>query len=645
MDDLVGTLFENKYKIIDVLGKGGMSIVYLAKDVHIQKLWAIKEVSKTDNNSKVDLMAETNILKKLDHPALPRIVDIVNKPDSIYVILDFIDGISLDKKLQEDGVVDEKTVIEWAKQICDVLGYLHSQKPPIIYRDMKPANLMLTGQGKIKLIDFGIAREYKKNASNDTTYIGTKGYASPEQYGSCQTDARTDIYSLGVTLYHLITGKGPNDPPFEIKPVREINAALSEGIEIIIEKCTKQDPSLRYQSVKDLLYDLNNINKLNSKYKRALRKKQIKIGCTIGAFIISLLLILNGVIGIKEEYIAEYKEAIDNGDRLVSNGNVTSGIESYKLAINKEQNNPDAYIRTINTYLKNNEQKQSLNFIDTYITSQNSKLLKNPELTYAIGMTYFQDENYSMAYNYFKKIKDTNNSDLEGLKYYRPVAQALGAMDVVKSDEIVKSTKRLEQYIETISDASFKINAYITLAGIYRDNPEDFTDANNSNTDKEIYVLEKANSICTDKDNIVLYQQLGQAYYDKATELKPDPNQYNIYLNKALENYKNTIAAGSKVSDSYYKLGLIYEYLGNNGASEKTFLQEIQMFPNDYKGYMELALLYETMQENIPASQRNYNNFVTYYKLTQSKNHNNNDIDFINLQQKYNDLKNQGLIK
>jgi len=146
--NLIGTLFENRYQIIDILGKGGMSTVYLAKDMNLQKFWAIKKVLKSSNNLKADLMAEANILKRLDHPALPRIVDIIEKEDSIYVILDFIDGISLDKKLMEFGVVDEFTIINWALQICDVLNYLHSQKPnPIIYRDMKPGNIMLTAQG------------------------------------------------------------------------------------------------------------------------------------------------------------------------------------------------------------------------------------------------------------------------------------------------------------------------------------------------------------------------------------------------------------------------------------------------------------------------------------------------------------------
>lgn len=256
-------LFDGKYKILNVIGSGGMSTVYLAKNVKLDTLWAIKQINK-DSNSKIDLLVEPNILKKLNHPALPRIFDIVEDEKNIYVIEDYIEGVPLDKKLLRCGRLSEKTIINWAKQICNVLSYLHNLRPnPIIYRDMKPSNIILTNKNKIKLIDFGIAREYKNDSKNDTTYIGTRGYAAPEQYGRSQTDVRTDIYGLGVTLYHLITGKSPKTPLFKIRPVRELDEGISIGMEYIISKCTRLDPDQRYQSVNDLLEDLINIDRLD----------------------------------------------------------------------------------------------------------------------------------------------------------------------------------------------------------------------------------------------------------------------------------------------------------------------------------------------------------------------------------------------
>lgn len=253
------SIFDGKYRVIKVLGKGGMSTVYLAENIKLGTMWAIKEINKR-SNSNVNIRVEPDILKKLNHPCLPRIFDIIEDEENIYTIVDYIEGTPLDKEILKFGKFPEDKVIDWAKQICDVLQYLHSFKPnPIIYRDMKPSNIILTPEGKIKLIDFGIAREYKQGSDSDTIYIGTKGYAAPEQYGNGQSNVATDIYGLGVTLYHLITGKSPNEPPYEIKPVRQLNSGLSEEIEMILLRCTRSDPEERYQSIIELMQDFNSI--------------------------------------------------------------------------------------------------------------------------------------------------------------------------------------------------------------------------------------------------------------------------------------------------------------------------------------------------------------------------------------------------
>lgn len=251
-----GQIFDGKYKIQRAIGQGGMSRVYLAENINLGTFWAIKEISKK-YGKKADLFIEPNILKRLEHPSLPRIFDIIETDENLYIIEDYIDGVSLDKKLEEEKKFSENMVLGWAAQICDVLSYLHNQKPyPIIYRDMKPSNIILTKNGSVKLIDFGIAREFKEDAGSDTVYLGTMGYAAPEQYGSGQTGVTTDIYSLGITLYHLVTGKGPNDSPYELKPVRYFDENLSDGIERIISKCTMQNPAKRYGSAEELLDDI-----------------------------------------------------------------------------------------------------------------------------------------------------------------------------------------------------------------------------------------------------------------------------------------------------------------------------------------------------------------------------------------------------
>ncbi len=272
----IGTVIEGKYEILREIGKGGMSVVYLAMDTHLNKQWAVKEIRKrgSGKNDEIvvnSLLAEANLMKRLDHPALPRIVDIIDNGVTIFVVMDYIEGESLDKILKEYGPQPEEKVIAWAKQLCDALSYLHSQKPPIIYRDMKPANVMLKPEGTIKIIDFGIAREYKEQKMADTTVLGTKGYAPPEQY-SGQTDARSDIYALGMTLHHLLTGIDPRSGE-AYAPVRMWNPQLSEGIELIIDKCVQPAAENRYQNCQDLQYDLEHPELITKGYKKKQKRK------------------------------------------------------------------------------------------------------------------------------------------------------------------------------------------------------------------------------------------------------------------------------------------------------------------------------------------------------------------------------------
>ncbi len=255
----VGSLFDGRYRIVKILGEGGMSKVYLGENIKLGTLWAIKEIKK-DSDRKIDFYVEPNILKKLSHPALPRIFDIIENDEFLYIIVDYIEGDSLDKALIKEGKFDEKTVLGWTRQICDVLLYLHTLKPnPVIYRDMKPANIILTKSG-LKLIDFGIAREYKSNSDCDTVYIGTRGYAAPEQYGSGQTSVTSDIYSLGVTMFRLLTGKSPSELNFVNELARLPVEGISEQTWKIIRKCTRLNPDNRYQSVQEIINEINLID-------------------------------------------------------------------------------------------------------------------------------------------------------------------------------------------------------------------------------------------------------------------------------------------------------------------------------------------------------------------------------------------------
>ena len=170
MATALGTVIDGKYELLKQIGQGGMSVVYLAMDKRLNKQWAVKEIRKRSKVANGDvciqtLITEANLMKRLDHPAVPRIVDIIENEQVIYVVMDYIEGESLDKVLTAFGPQPQDVVIDWAKQLADALNYLHSQNPPIIYRDMKPANVMLKPEGTVKLIDFGTLKENRYEQS------------------------------------------------------------------------------------------------------------------------------------------------------------------------------------------------------------------------------------------------------------------------------------------------------------------------------------------------------------------------------------------------------------------------------------------------------------------------------------------------
>lgn len=404
----IGTIIQGKYEILKLIGKGGMSKVYLAMDQNLNKQWAVKEIEKRENDKNNEIMiqsaiAEANMIKKLDHPSLPRIVDIINMSNVIYVVMDYIEGEPLSKILSEQGAQPQENVIEWALELCEVLDYLHTQNPPIIYRDMKPANIMLQPNGSVKLIDFGIAREYKEENLADTVSLGTKGYAAPEQFGGKgQTDARTDVYCLGVTLYHLVTGQNPCEPPYEIYPIRYWNAQLSGGLEHIIQKCTQMNPQDRYQSCAELLYALERYDEMDEQYRKKQKKKVFSFFILLAA---SVFFLITGIVfqAIKASMNSNnYEETIRKAELSVK---PVEKIEYYIEAIGIKPNLIDPYFILVDLYKDD----------ATFVLDEEAKLVKimNDNLQSIQGDERYGDLAFEIGklYWYYYEYGKNENSD------------------------------------------------------------------------------------------------------------------------------------------------------------------------------------------------------------------------------------------
>lgn len=260
----VGSLLQGRYVIEGPLGIGGMSMVYLGRDMRFKdvvRACAIKEMyqSAADSHTRMlnlkNFEREAGLLATLHHPAIPKVYDFFEENGRIYLALELVPGKDLETVLEEaGGVLDEDRVSGWAIQICDVLSYLHTHEPdPIIFRDMKPSNVMVTSEERIVLIDFGIARNLVRT-DRKGTMIGTEGYSPPEQYRGV-VEPQSDLYALGATLHHLLSGNDPRlETPFTFheRPLRQINPAISPEMEAIVTRALEYDMAARWSTAEEL---------------------------------------------------------------------------------------------------------------------------------------------------------------------------------------------------------------------------------------------------------------------------------------------------------------------------------------------------------------------------------------------------------
>ena len=258
-----GVTLGKRYLIQEVVGLGGMGSVYRARDMHfpnVTKLVAVKEMINSAPDPLVretivqNFEREANLLATLHHTSIPKIYDYFSLESRSYLVLEFIHGKDMEAVINDtNGFLPEDQVLTWAVDLCDVLDYLHSHKPdPIIFRDMKPSNVMINSNGEIMLVDFGIAKAFQSGIKG--TMIGTEGYSPPEQYRGEATPS-ADIYSMGATLHHALTRRDPRlEPPFSFaeRPIRRINPAVSAEMETIINRALEYDPANRFKSAAEM---------------------------------------------------------------------------------------------------------------------------------------------------------------------------------------------------------------------------------------------------------------------------------------------------------------------------------------------------------------------------------------------------------
>jgi serine/threonine protein kinase len=318
----LGTVLRSRYKIVELVGQGGMGAVYRAEDLRLEgRQCAVKEIqleaeASFANQAREQFYREASVLARLDHPNLPKVSDYFSEGDRDYLVMDFVAGRNLkeviDEARRQGQFLEEKQVLAWADQLCDALEYLHGQDPPILHRDIKPANIRLTPAGILKLVDFGLVKFLAPDDSRTITILqgrGTVQYTPLEQYGgdTGHTDIRSDIYSLGATLYHLLTNRPPTDAkqrflePNSLPPPRSLNPRLSPRTERAILRALEMHPNDRQANIAEFRAELrysplpeplSNLLPTEGEWKEAVQENRTLIAISLALLILALLITL-----------------------------------------------------------------------------------------------------------------------------------------------------------------------------------------------------------------------------------------------------------------------------------------------------------------------------------------------------------------
>lgn len=650
------SLFKNKYIIKGILGRGGMGSVYLAERIDLKSKCTIKEIDKI--KAKVDVKAEPQILKGIKHQNLPVIYDIFDEDDYFYMILDYIEGESLDVKLSKAGRFNEKQVVYWGNQIANVLEYLHNQQNPIIHQDIKPGNIIIDTNGNANLIDFGISQKFY---SEENKIIGgTNGYMAPEiiQH-KCVANKSTDIYSLGITLIQLLTGINPESENFGIDNIADQDKNFSSGFEHILRKMTDIDSKRRYSNTITLINDLNNMYKFNNLYKK--KKLARKLEISIIAAIVFLLSTITffGYKELQNRKLIEYKAIITKGNKLLDQKNYSEAKVQFDKAINKYKNNSQGYEGISNIYLSELKYDECISYIENTVFRKISTSKTNPQIYYILGTAYYENEDYELAATNFEKATKLDNSVVDYLRDLSVCYARLGQyekadeiLDIIKNnnkiDDIslyvegqillskenyLDAIKSYQSCIEIASNDEIMKKAYFAIAEIYRKN---LIKSNQSN-DKLLNVLNECQSAIKDKNDIRLVELLGDAYFRKGNTDKETDQR--VYFKKSITEFKKLIDLGYKRSYIYLNIAKISQQLNDFDTALEYLNYMNEEYPNDYKCFAQFSFLYADIEANKDNDSRNYKKTADNYNLAIKYCPRGKEADLSQLKKLINELK------
>ena len=658
------------YWVIGKIGAGNSGEIYKAYQINLGKYVVLKKI-KTELKDFLNNRAEVDVLKNLRHSCLPQVLDFFEADGDVYTVMDFIPGNSFKDYLDSGTVFEEKSVIIWAKQIAATLSYLHNQKPAIIHGDLKPGNVMLTPEGNICLIDFNISSTLDGDTAWVTGY--TNGYAAPEQIEALHyneneldrslwktIDERADIYSLGATLYHIMTGKKPKaDENGNVSDIRLTGIKINDIFAHIIMKCLEVSPQKRYQSAEALLNDLKNIQVKDRRYRELCVKQRIIYILTVALVLGSSALTVSGYFRRDVGKQKNYEAYVRQEAQCISSGDYQNFETYYEKATGLIPDRLDAYYQKALALNKQQQYGDDIEFINNVILSNESILKSGVSLNdiyYILGNSYEKMENYENAVECYKKAIDIkpDNSD-----YYRDYAIAMAYTGNTEEAEKALQTARengldstdidyvegeiaynnsnyqeakeiFENCIGKTDDDYLKMRAYIMESKCIDGLSEGVTGA-----DEKIQILEKARKELPKEYNIGVLEQLAQTYSD----LGNDTSDISYYQ-QAANVFEQIQKQGMGTYDTDYNLAVLYQNMQQYDNEQTVLDRMLEKYGENYKTYKALAYLEVVKQDQKDISERTYTEFQKYYlkakELYESQLDNNvNDMEMTNLQDLY----------
>lgn len=626
--DTLGT-----YRIIRKLGEGSGGVVYLAYHTRLEKEVVLKEIKNQHSNK--NNRREVDILKRLHHTYLPQVFDFIEMNGHLYTVMSYIPGKSFQDLMKQGYRFKQSQLRRWAMQLCSALHYLHSQNPPIVHSDIKPANIMLTPQGNICLIDFNISFFL-----DGTTMIGyTNGYSSPEQKTIASQenvkdlvlDDKTDIYSVGAVLYYLITGKKIRSEEGYRLDTALLESRVSQAFANIIYKATAYQKEERYQSAYEMLNALQMMPKMDERYKNIVKTHKIALGSTVGLLVVSIILLGLGIHQVNLEKVDQYNALVQQQINYREKGKYQKEEDTYKKATDLMSSPLESYYQNALSLYEKGDYKKCIEFIEQDVVPNVNMMQEgNADLMYVKACSYFELGKYHQAVKSYETLfkygssnylhyrdyaitlaYDNNESQADkilqkainkGMKedsiYY---ARAEIAKAMNRNDEAINNFKLC---LKKTDNDTLKERSYILMSDIYKDQ-------NNLTECREI--LKEASEALPMNKQIISIERLIQVDIDLADKNNDRTCQQEAIelLNKVINNHWDTY-------DTYDNLVILNEKMGNYSSADQYLSELEKKYGTDYNIYKRKAFLQVELQKEKANENRDYTLFERYYDKAKS---------------------------